>query len=74
MDWPAHLRETAAYLLEMAARPGWLAHAKYRRDALLADPAYTGLREEITRQRDLRMLKTEGSNNERNATPEGRKG
>lgn len=51
MDWAKHLRETAEYLVEMANRPGWTEHARYRRDELLANEMYAGLREEIQRAR-----------------------
>jgi hypothetical protein len=50
LDWPSHLREVAQHLILMANTPGWQEHAKLRRDEMLADPMYAGLREEIMRQ------------------------
>ncbi len=47
MDWLSHLKSTAAHLVLMAHTTGWQEHAKQRRDELLADPMYQGLRELI---------------------------
>jgi hypothetical protein len=38
--WEQHLRDTAAWLVVMSNTPGWLEHAKHRRDQLLASPMY----------------------------------
>jgi predicted ATPase len=51
-DWNAHLRETAAHLLWMASIPGAAEHARHRRDALIADPMYAGLRDVLKELRD----------------------
>jgi hypothetical protein len=51
LDWTAHLRDVASHLLWMASIPGAQEHAKKRRDGLLADPMYAGLREELNRLR-----------------------
>lgn len=47
MDWQNHLQQTAAHLVRMAHIPGWQDYAKQRRDELLSDPMYEGLRELI---------------------------
>ena len=47
MHWPTHLQETARHLVWMAQIPGAQDHAKRRRDELLSDPLYEGLREMI---------------------------
>lgn len=57
-DWQQHLRETARHLVGLASTPGWEAHARARRDELLADPVWSGLREEIVRV--LREAKADG--------------
>jgi hypothetical protein len=49
-DMRAVIREQAAHLLRMAGDPAWKKHAELRRDELLADPMWAGLREEINRQ------------------------
>lgn len=49
--WTAHLTETARHLVRMSEAPGFDDHARHRRDELLADQTYTGLREEIQRVR-----------------------
>lgn len=47
MDWQTHLQQTAAHLVRMAHTPGWQDYAKQRRDELLANELYQGLRELI---------------------------
>lgn len=60
-DWNEHLRETAAHLLWMASIPGAREHAQLRRDQLLADPMYAGLRAELNR---LQAMKPEKATSE----------
>jgi hypothetical protein len=50
LDWTEHLRGVAQHLIWMSNVPGAQEHAKLRRDEMLADPMYAGLREEIVRQ------------------------
>ncbi len=47
MDWLSHLKSTAAHLVRMANTKGWQDYAKQRRDELLANDQYQGLRELI---------------------------
>jgi hypothetical protein len=49
-DMQAVIREQAAHLLCMAGDPAYRDHAKKRRDEMLADPMWAGLREELDRQ------------------------
>jgi hypothetical protein len=57
-DWTSHLQDVARHLLWLASIPGAQEHAKKRRDELLADPMYAGLRKELNRlQREARERK-----------------
>lgn len=46
-SWPAELRKQALHLVRMSKDPAFEEHARFRRDELLSDPVWAGLREEI---------------------------
>jgi hypothetical protein len=60
-DWPTILRQTAEHLVDMSHWPGFQDHAKWRRDEMLADPVWYGLREEILRVLAERKARSTGT-------------
>lgn len=52
MDWTAHLREVAAWLVAMARQPGWLEQAKHREAELMRSALYARLPEFVKEARN----------------------